>query len=40
VILIGRDGAHHCLSTVSLYAEFVSPVAMYDLVDQLFLFLQ
>jgi len=39
VILIGRDGAHHSLSTVSLYAEFVFPYAVLDSINQLlFLF--
>jgi hypothetical protein len=39
VILIGSDGAHHGLATVSLYAKFVFLDAVLDPVDQLsFLF--
>ena len=39
VILIGRDGAHHSLTTVSLYAEFVFLHSVLDSINQLlFLF--
>ena len=40
VILIGRDGAHHGLTAVSLYAEFVFLHAVDDPVDQLLFLLE